>query len=61
MKKDSKNSLKDIVDGESNNAEGVTQEIIAIPESLLDVERLFVRELSDALIYLCGCERKVDD
>lgn len=61
MKKDSKSSLKNIVDGESNDEEGVTQEIIAIPESLLDVERKFVRELSDALIYLCGCERKDAD
>lgn len=59
MKKDSKNSLKDIVDGESINAEGVTQEMS--PKSIYDVERKFVRELSDALIYLCDCERKDDD
>lgn len=59
MKKDSKSSLKCIVDGESNNAEGVTQEMSQ--KSIYDVERKFVRELSDALMYLGGCERKVDD
>lgn len=59
MKKDSKSSLKNIVDGESNKEEGVTQEMSS--ESIYDVERKFVRELSDALIYLCGCERKDDD
>lgn len=59
MKKDSKSSLKNIVDGENNNAEGVTQEMS--PDSIFDVERKFVREMSDALIYLCGCERKDDD
>jgi len=32
MKKDSKSSLKNIVDGGCNKEEGVTQEIIAIEE-----------------------------